>query len=68
MPGRKDNNGFRAAGAAPKPHTILDKSLKADEFKTADVDPKVVQALAGLVPYRPEPDNHRLRVKLLIWI
>lgn len=59
--------GFRAAGAAtlarmgagaaPKPHTILDKSLKAGEFGAVDegsndAASKMIEALEGLVPYR----------------
>lgn len=44
------------AGAAPKPHVILDKSLKAQEFgEPVEQNGTVGQmrnALAGLVPYR----------------
>lgn len=46
-----------AAGAAPKPHAILDKSLKAGDFpKAGTVNGiscgQMKDALAGLVPYR----------------
>lgn len=61
--------GFRAAGpatlrrleagAAPKPHVILDKSLKARDFEASEEEPDtirdlMIQHLEGFVPYKEE--------------
>lgn len=41
------------AGAAPKPHSIGDKSMKKKEFeKAGESDSPFVPLLSGLVPYR----------------